>query len=171
MAWHIVYKGKARRDTLAQNLERSGVEHFVPQQNVEYLDDDQMKVKREDVMHNLIFVKTDADIRSLSDAIDGLRGPFIDRATGRPAVVSDAEMRRFRDFLEMKNLQLQVLADPFQRFKVCQKVRVKAGDFEGTEGYVFRIRGDRKLVISLGTMAVAISGIHHSLLEPIDERP
>lgn len=168
MVWYILYKGKARRDSLVENLAKGGVEYFLPQQSVEFLDDDQMKVKDEEVMRNLIFVKTDKDILSVANAIDGLRGPYIDRATGRPATVSEGEMQRFRDFLEMKNMELRVLTDPYERFKSCQKVRVRAGAFEGTEGYVFRIRGDRKLVISLGNVAVAISGIHHTLLEAVD---
>lgn len=48
-------------------------------------------------------------------------------------------------------------------------MRVTAGLFEGIEGYVVRIRRDRKLVVQLyGIIAIAISGIHHSLLEIID---
>lgn len=168
MAWYIVYKGRAKRDTLIENLTKGGVEYFLPYRSVEFLAGDQMKVKEEEVMRNLIFINTDKDIRAVANEIDGLRGPFIDHSTARPAVVSDAEMQRFMMFLEMKNLDIRALPDPYERFKVNQKVRVRAGHFEGVEGYVFRIRGDRKLIISLGSIAVAISGIHHSLLDPID---
>lgn len=168
MAWHIVYKGKATCGSLTENLARCGVEYFLPQQSVEYLDEDRMKVRDEEVMRNLIFVRTDRDIRLVVNAVDGLRGPYIDRTTGHPAIISDAEMQRFRDFLEAKNTSIRVLAEPYERFSLRQKVRVRAGSFEGTEGYVLRIRGDRKLVISVGSMAVAISGIHHSLFEPAD---
>lgn len=168
MAWYIVYKGKAQKNSLVENLEKGGVEYYLPQQVVEYLDDDQMKVKEEEVMRNLIFINTDKDIHIVANAIDGLRGPYVDRATGHPAVVSEAEMQRFVTFLEMQNMEMRVLSDPYERFRTCQKVRVRAGAFEGTEGYVFRIRGDRKLVVSLGSVAIAISGIHHTLLEPID---
>lgn len=168
MAWHIVYKAKAQRGSLTDNLAKSGVEYFLPYRSVEYLDDDKMKVKNEEVMRNLIFVKTEQQISAVVNAVDGLRAPYIDRATGRPAVVSDVEMQRFMEFLDAKNMDVRFLPDPYERFKVCQKVRVRAGDFAGVEGYVFRIRGDRKLVVSLGDVAMAVSGIHHSLLEPID---
>lgn len=168
MAWYILYKGKAARGSLGENLTKAGLSYFLPKQNIEYLEEDQMKVKEEETLKNLIFIQTDAEIHSVANAIDGLRGPYIDRTTGKPAVVPDMEMQRFMDFLQAKNMNALILQDPYQRFKVCQKVRVRAGDFEGVEGYVFRIRGDRKLVISLSSMAVAISGIHHSLLEPIE---
>lgn len=170
MAWYIVYKGKAQKDSLQHNLEKAGVEYFRPTQATEHLEDDQMKIKEEDVIKNLIFLNTDQDILSLVNAIDGLRCPYIDRATGSPAIVPDTDMKRFMRFLELKNIDARVLQDPYYRFKTKQKVRVRAGEFEGVEGYVFRIRGDRKLVISLGDMAIAISGIHHTLLEPINEK-
>lgn len=169
MAWYIVYKGKAQKDSLQENLEKAGVEYFRPRQAVEYLEEEEMKVREEDVIKNLIFINTDNDILSVVNAIDGLRSPYFDRTTRTPAIVSDAEMKRFMRFLELKNIDARVLQDPYYRFKTSQKVRVRAGEFEGIEGYIFRIRGDRKLVISLGDMAVAISGIHHTLLEPVTE--
>lgn len=168
MLWYIAYKGKAKKDTLKENLKKAGIEYYLPHWVKEYMEDNQMKVRKEEVMRNLIFVKTDQDIMTVIRAVDGLRYPYTDRTTGQPATIPEQEMQRFMNFMEFKNINATVLQDPFQRFKVCQKVRVKAGDFEGTEGYVFRIRGDRKLVISLGEVAIAISGIHHTLLEPID---
>lgn len=169
MDWHIFYKGKAYRNTLTENLVKAGVEFYLPVKSIEFLEDEQMKVREEGVMKNLIFIKTDLDAHALSNAIDGLRAPYVDRSTGKPAVVPDAEMHRFMKFLEYSNMKAQVLSDPFQRFRVFQKVRVKAGDFAGIEGYVLRIRGDRKLIVSLGNMAIAVSGIHHTLFEPIEE--
>lgn len=167
MLWYILYKGKARKGNLRVNLAKAGIKFFIPSRTIEYFEDDEMKTKDEEVMKNLIFISTDLDVYLVANAIDGLRSPYIDKSTGKPAVVTDEEMQRFMKFIEYKNMDVKILQDPYQHFRNNQKVRVKAGDFEGTEGYVFRMRGDRKLVISLGNMAVAISGIHHTLLEPI----
>lgn len=169
MSWYIVYKCKAKKNSLQKNLEKAGIKYFRSRHAVEYLDEEEIKIKDEDAIKNLIFINTDNDILSVVNTIDGLRSPYIDHTTGTPAVVPDAEMKRFMRFLELKNIDARVLQDPYYRFKSCQKVRVRAGEFEGIEGYVFRIRRDRKLIISLGQMAVAISGIHHTLLEPITE--
>jgi len=70
--------------------------------------------------------------------------------------------------LEARSLHAEFLPDAYRRFESCPKVRVKAGPFEGLEGRVFRIRHDRKLIIQLDDMAVAISGIHHTLLEIVE---
>ncbi len=100
--------------------------------------------------------------------IDGLKSPYKDLSTGQPAIVSDKELLRFRRILEARSLHVEFLSDGYRRFEECLKVRVKAGMFEGLEGRVFRIRHDRKLIIHIDNIAVAISGIHHSLLEIID---
>lgn len=169
--WYVVYKGKSAKGSISESLDAKGVEHFTPTVVRTKLNNegDAYEEKVETMVSNLMFVRTDGDIRALVNETEGLRYPMIDCATRLPAVVSDSEMQRFKEFLEIKNINARILEDPFSRFKVCQKVRVGAGKFQGLEGYVFRIRGDRKLVVSLGNMAVAISGIHHSLLEPIDE--
>lgn len=169
--WYVVYRCKPHKGVINQILDESGIEYFLPVIVKKKLNEqgDAFEEKEEAFINNLIFIRTDDNIMTLIDATDGLRCPFMDRTTNKPAVISDADMQRFKDFIQVQNLEASILEDPYQRFKVCQKVRVSAGKFAGTEGYVFRIRGDRKLVISLGNMAVAISGIHHSLLEPIEE--
>lgn len=168
--WHVVYRGKPSRGTIEENLAAAGVEYYIPTVVSKKLNQegDAIIENEEQFINNLLFVRSEGNITELTDAVDGLRSPMIDHATGLPAVVPDAEMQNFMRFVGVRNQNARILQDPYQRFRACQKVRVSAGDFEGTEGYVFRIRGDRKLIISLGKMAVAISGIHHTLLEPID---
>lgn len=169
--WYVVYRGKPLRGTIEENLGAAGVEYYIPTiVNKRLTAEGDAVVESEELfINNLLFVRTDGDIMEAVKAVDGLRRPMIDHATGQPSVVPDAEMQNFMRFVSVKNLDAHILPDPYQRFKVCQKVRVCAGDFEGIEGYVFRIRGDRKLIIALGDMAVAISGIHHTLLEPVEE--
>lgn len=169
MDWYIVYKGKSslEKGTLADNLEKAGITYYLPMQVTERFDGDQMVEHREPVLNNLIFVQTADDIRAVISQIDGLKSPYLDKATGRPAVVSDQELQHFRLVLEARSIQAEFLPDSFRRFESCPKVRVKAGQFEGLEGRVFRIRHDRKLIISLDNMAIALSGIHHTLLEVI----
>lgn len=171
MNWYVVYRCKPIKGTIQEVLEASGIEYFIPVIVRKKLNDERnaYEESEEVLTNNLIFIRTDENIKMLADATDGLRSPMIDHATGKPAVVPDNEMQRFMTLVKMNNINARILPDPYQRFKVCQKVRVKAGDFMGLEGYVLRIRGDRKLIISLANVAVAISGIHHTLLEPIEE--
>jgi len=168
MYWYIIYKGKPAKGTLRGNLEKAGIIYFIPTQFVEHLDGDRMVEREEAVLNNLIFVHTDKDIHDLIMSVDGLKAPYINHATGQPATVADEELQRFKRVLEARSLHAEFLPDAYRRFESCPKVRVKAGPFEGLEGRVFRIRRDRKLIIQLDDMAVAISGIHHSLLEIVE---
>lgn len=154
--------------SLAENLEKAGISYYFPMQVYERFENGQMVEHSEPVLNNLIFIQTDEDITAVVSRIDGLNSPYMDKATCRPAVVSDQELQRFRQVLEARSIHAEFLPDSFLRFECCPKVRVKAGQFAGLEGRVFRIRHDRKLVISLDNMAVALSGIHHTLLEVID---
>lgn len=156
------------KGTLRENLEKADITYFIPTQFVEHLDGDRMVEKEEAVLNNLLFVQTDEDIRELTNEIDGLKAPYLNRATEMPATISDAELQRFKRVLEARSLHAEFLPDAYRRFENCPKVRVKAGEFEGLEGRVFRIRHDRKLIIQLDDMAIAISGIHHTLLEIIE---
>lgn len=171
MSWYIVYKGKTHkcRNSLKQNLDRAQIPYYTAIRATEHVDGEQIIVREEDVLHNLIFIKTDEDIYSVTQRIDGLRSPYRNQSTGLPAVVSDEEMQRFMEFMQFRNTEIRLLQQPYQHFSTHQRVRVRAGQFEGIEGYVLRMRGDRKLVVSLGEMAMAVSGIHHTLLEPIHE--
>lgn len=169
MHWYIVYKGKPMKGSLRENLEKVGISYFIPTQYVEHLEGGRMEEKEEAVLNNLIFVQTDEDIRVLTKKIDGLKAPYLNRATGMPATVTNDDLQRFKRVLEARSLHAQFLPDGYKRFENCPKVCVKAGEFKGMEGRVFRIRHDRKLVIQLENMAIAISGIHHSLLEIIKD--
>ena len=94
---------------------------------------------------------------------------MFDLATRNPIIVRESDMLNFIQVTKLCNENILYLKDNIDKFKTHPKVRVIAGHFEGVEGYVVRIRRDRKLVIQLhGIIAIAISGIHHSLLEIID---
>lgn len=167
--WHILYKSPLRRQLLAQQLDRAGIEHFIPTTLTEHTDDDGsgMNLVEEEPMRNLVFVRTEQNVYLLANLVAGLRAPYIDAMTGRPAVVSDEEMACFMRLMAQTDLRLHMLQDPVSKFKAHQRVRITDGPFRGLEGHIVRIRKDRKLVIAVGQIAMAIDGIDHRLLEPL----
>ena len=53
--------------------------------------------------------------------------------------------------------------------KKGDKVRITGGIFSGVEGVFVRVKGDRRVVVSIqGIMAVATAFIHPSLIEKIE---
>lgn len=60
--------------------------------------------------------------------------------------------------------------DDLTRFKQGQKVRVIDGPMKGAEGYIKRIKKNRRLLVCIeGVIAVATSYIPPKFLEPIEE--
>ena len=85
------------------------------------------------------------------------------------AVVPDREMASFRLVVEQGSKGLEFFADDdISRYATGDRVRVKEGPLSGAEGYIKRIRRDRKLLVVIeGIIAVATSYIPPQNLEKI----
>ena len=167
--WYVLYKLQNVGTALSDKLNELGVKYYVPMHYIEKLNSEGTMMEQQKVVSisNLLFVNTDMDILQFTQQTNGLLAPMKDTMTNKPAVVKDEEMGRFIPCPKLQPANVLLRKDPGAKFRGKTKVRVKAGLFEGIEGRVVRILRDRRLVISLGNMAVAISGIHPSLLEQI----
>lgn len=167
--WYVVYRGTGSRTDLEKLLVQAGVTYYLPTHCVEKLNSEgtEMVLVEEVAIQNLVFIQCD-HVEPIIRQVDGLRAPLLDTMTGEPAQITNEEMELFVRLLQCAREQVKLLHDPIAKFVHHPKVRVKAGLFEGVVGYVVRILRDRKFVISLGTMALAISGIHRSLLAPVE---
>lgn len=85
------------------------------------------------------------------------------------AVIPDSQMKIFRLVADSGASGLEFFADDdITRFKKGDKVRVKEGLLKGAEGYIKRIRKDRRLLVSIdGIIAVATSYIPPDQLERV----
>lgn len=93
---------------------------------------------------------------------------FYPASDGKPAVIPDREMTMFRLVTSASDEGLEYLSDSVQKYAVGQKVRVLEGPFAGAEGHICRIKGNRRLVVSIhGICAVATSYIPTCFLEKI----
>lgn len=93
---------------------------------------------------------------------------FPDRIEPQP--IDEKQMRNFMLVTSAPEECLIHLDEVDRKFLMGQRVRVTGGVFEGAEGVVKRIKGDRRLIVSItGIACVATSFIHPSLLESIDD--
>lgn len=85
-----------------------------------------------------------------------------------PTPIPEREMEAFILVTSAEPGMLEVLGPDDPKYHAGQKVRVREGVFAGAEGYVRRIKKDRRLVITVtGVVAVATFHISPSLLEPV----
>lgn len=93
-----------------------------------------------------------------------------DCATGLPAVIPEVQMRPFRHLVESDPERIRILLHPLKYYaKGNARLRITSGYLSGLEGYVIRIDRDRRLVMEVGNMTVAISGVHCETFEVVKE--
>ena len=128
--------------------------------------------KRVPVVSSLLFVRAPKERLPEVDAcVDG-RG-FVYKTADRKteAVIPDKQMAMFQMVCSSGAEGLEFFADDdLTRYKAGDKVRVLEGPLKGAEGYIKRIRKDRRLLVSIeGFIAVATSFIPPQFLEKISD--
>ena len=131
--------------------------------------------KRVPVVSSLMFVHAeDKDVARLEELISG-RGFLYytaEREKKIAAVISDKEMEIFRMVVSKGADGLQFYSDEeMTRYRQGAKVRVIEGPLSGAEGYIKRIKKDRRLLVAIeGFVAVAVSYIPPKYLEVIKDQ-
>jgi transcription antitermination factor NusG len=123
------------------------------------------------VIHNLIFVHTNRKVIDNIKRNDESRFPIryiMDCASRKPVVVPEKQMQHFIMVASSFSDQLIFLNPEELKLKKGDRVRITSGIWAGVEGDFVRVRGDRRLVVSIqGIMAVATAFIHPSCIEKI----
>ena len=128
--------------------------------------------KRVPVVSSLLFVRAPMDrIGEVGKCVDG-KG-FVYKTADRKteAVIPDKQMAMFQLVCSSGAEGLEFFADDdLTRYKSGDKVRVLEGPLKGAEGYVKRIRKDRRLLVAIeGFIAVATSFIPPQFLEKVSD--
>ena len=128
--------------------------------------------KRVPVVSSLLFVRAPKDRLGEVEACVKEKG-FIYRTADRKteAVIPDKQMAMFQMVCSSGAEGLEFFADDdMTRYKAGDKVRVLEGPLKGAEGYIKRIRKDRRLLVSIeGFIAVATSFIPPQFLEKVSD--
>ena len=128
--------------------------------------------KRVPVVSSLLFVRAPQDRLKEIEACVKEKG-FVYRTADREtfAVIPDKQMAMFQLVCSSGAEGLEFFADDdLTRYKAGDKVRVLEGPLKGAEGYVKRIRKDRRLLVAIeGFIAVATSFIPPQFLEKVSD--
>jgi transcription antitermination factor NusG len=161
----------SRELVLKAFLDQNHIENFIPMRYEFVLRNGQRIRKLVPAVHNLVFIratrKTIDEIKEENAVSLPLRY-IMDRETRRPIVVPESQMRNF--IAVAGNYEQQVIYLPAVEYSMRkgERVRITGGVFEGVEGVFVRVKGDRRVVVSIqGVMAVATAFIHPSLIERI----
>ena len=141
-----------------------------------YVQEGPLIYKRECIVPSLLFVRCTPDqINSIFSSIINKEFPsaMIYRNAERDgfATVSERDIKMFRMVVGSDDKGLTFYSgDSIEGFRVGEKVRELYGPLKGVEGYIKRIKRDRRLLVSIeGFVAVATSFIPPEFLEVVQE--
>lgn len=93
-----------------------------------------------------------------------------DCSTRRTAVIPDMVMQAFMKVSSADPTKIRFMLNPLNHYaKGNTLVRVMTGPMAGLEGYIIRIDRDRRLVMGVGDMTVAIGGVHKEQFEAVED--
>ena len=152
--WYAIKVYYNRMKQLREQLAVDGIRFFIPS-----------------MVSSLLFVQASNDY--LMQFEEGYRGRlwvYRDLLTGKPSAIPEREMEVFIFVCTAGQQGLSYLGEDKPEYHKGDRVRVTDGVFKGAEGYVKRIKKDRRLVVSIrGVVAVGTSYIPPQFLEIISE--
>ena len=171
LRWYALKVFYNRTAALEKKINIYDVETYIPMQTLEKLDADGLHYEEKPLINSLLFVRCkESWLLSFKrdNPLDFMFYASMD--SKRPGPIDDEEMRMFM-FVTSADLgrNLHYFGESDSTFKMGQKVKVIDGIYKGAEGYIKRIKKDRKLIVSVsGVAVVAVSHIPQEYLEKIE---
>ena len=171
-SWSYLFVHNQKVKSIEEQLIKDGVPHFV-HRTIKYVprhrNGNGMRKVEAPSVSGLIFLQGDPEILQnyLDENIKSYR-LCKNCSTGRVATIPCNQMEPFMRVAETEPERLRFLLRPFVYYsKNRTLLRILTGNYAQLEGYVIRIARDRRLVIDVGGMAVAISGVHAERFEEV----
>lgn len=171
-SWSYIFVHNQKVKSIEEQLKKDGVPHFV-HRTIKYVprhrNGNGMRKVETPSVSGLIFLQGDPETLQyyLAENVKPYR-LCKNCSTGKVATIPCNQMEPFMRVAETDPERLRFLLRPFVYYsKNRTMLRILTGEYAGLEGYVIRIARDRRLVIDVGGMAVAISGVHAERFEEV----
>ena len=171
--WYPLRVTYSRELLLKEFLDSDGVENFIPMR-YEYVKKGDRKIRKlVPVVHNLVFVHTSLERIECIKQSPGFSlvvRYIIDHETHQPLIIPEVQMRSFIAVSGSYEEQIVYLDPEITALQKGDRVHITGGIFEGVEGIILRVKGDRRIAVCIqGVMAVATAYVHPSLIEKIED--
>lgn len=168
--WFALKIFYSRTMKLKAELEAAGVTTYVAMTTVERARRGKKVLEPKPLIPSLLFLRCDeAFLRGFKWQHNSEFMYYEDLATRRPAPIDEVQMRSFIILTSAdRGTRVQYLGESVPDFKRGERVRVTGGLYEGAEGYIKKVRSDRKLIVEIrGVAVVAVSYIEPQYLEKL----
>ena len=172
VSWCYLFVHHKKVKAFEEQLEKDKLTYFV-HKTIKYVPRHRnrggVREVEKPTVSGLIFIQGDS--KKIQDFLDEKMSPHKlckNCSTGEVATIPCNQMEPFMRVAETEPERLRFLLRPFVYYsKNRTLLRIVTGDYAGLEGYVIRIARDRKLVMDVGGMAVAVAGIHAERFEEV----
>lgn len=173
-SWSYLFVHNQKVKSIEELLKKDSVTHFV-HKTIKYVPRHRNRGGMCEVetpsVSGLIFLQ--GNPKTLQDYLDKNIKPYKlckNCSTGKVATIPCNQMEPFMRVAETEPERLRFLLRPFVYYsKNRTLLRIVTGEYAIYEGYVIRIARDRKLVMDVGGMAVALSGVHAERFEEVNK--
>lgn len=171
LRWYALKVFYNRVVYLKSLLDPAGVETYVPLHTVEQFDGGRLVYVERQLIPSLLFVRCEEAwlVRFKHEHNEDFM--YYSRPEANtPGPIPDAEMRSFILVTSAgAGREVKYFGADAPEYHTGDRVRVTDGIYKGAEGYIKRIKKDRKLIVAVtGVAVVAVSYIHPDYLEKID---
>ena len=168
--WYALKIFYSRLLHIKAELDGMGITTYVAMTTIEKFENGKLTYVNKPLVASLLFLRTTENfLRSFKTKHNSDLMFYQDFATKKPAPIDDTEMRSFIILTAAdRGTRVQYLGESVPDFKRGEHVRVIDGIYKGAEGYIKKVRSDRKLIVEVkGVAVVAVSYIHPAFLEKI----
>lgn len=173
-SWSYLFVHNQKVKSIEEQLKKDGLTHFV-HKAIKYVPRHRNRGGMREVetpsVSGLVFLQGAPE--TLQDYLDkNIKSYKLCKncSTGKVATIPCSQMEPFMRVAETDPERLRFLLRPFVYYsKNRTLLRIVTGEYAGLEGYVIRIARDRRLVMDVGGMAVALSGVHAERFEEVNK--
>ena len=168
--WYALKVFYNRTLEIEKELAERGITTYVAKRPVERVVRGKKTIEFRPLIASLLFLRCTA--KWLKDYKYARNDRFLyyeDFATHEPAPIDEVQMRSFIILTSPdRATQVEYLGESVPQFKRGERVRVIEGLYKGAEGYIKKVRSDRKLIVEVtGVAVVAVSYIPPAYREKI----
>ena len=172
-SWCYLFIHHTKVDAFTERLERDNMSYFIHKSVIYQRRKQSRGVQsvEKPTVSGLVFLQgSPKDLQYYLDVNQPAFHLVNNCSTHLPAVIPDRVMQPFMRVMETSPERIRFLLHPFRYYAGGNiRLRLTSGFLAGLEGYVIRIDRDRRLVMDVGGMSVAISGIHCEKFEVVEE--
>ena len=175
--WYVLFAAHGKASKIGDYFKSTGIEYFFPMCYKETIinDSQSVKLRLQPLLRNLLFVKSSRDfLESHLKEIKlqlSITSDLYYRDLGNKGLIVVPEKQMLNFIAVAGNEQEKFIYLPNEEvaMKKGTKIRITGGVFEGVEGLFMRIKGDRRVVVSIPNLfSVATAFIPTCFIQPVE---